>query len=170
MQSTGGGRKRLYCSDNHRAEARRRRLTAGRGGRDPAAGAGAGTDGTDGAIELLGEALRRLQAGEGRTVTAAELAGVRAQATATVLAAQQDAAAARRDAADAQQGWVEERATADGLRRELADAVAAVEHARAALDGAQEALAAEVVQHHQDVEAAAHRLAAVTAIHHEQEA
>ena len=165
VQSTGGGRRRLYCSDNHRAEARRRRLTAGRGGGDPAAGVGA-----DGAIELLGEALRRLQAGEDRTITAAELAGVRAQATAAVLAAQQDAAAARRDAADAQQGWVEERAAADALRRELADAVAAVEHARAALDGAQEALAAEVVQHHQDVEAAAHRLAAVTAIHREREA
>ncbi len=164
VQSTGGGRRRLYCSDNHRAEARRRRLTAGRGG-DSAAGVGA-----DGAIELLGEALRRLQAGEDQTITAAELAGVRAQATAAVLAAQQDAAAARRDAADAQHGLVEERAAADALRRELAAAIATVEHGRAVLEGAQEALAAEVVQHHQDVEAAAHRLAAVTAIHHEQEA
>ncbi len=162
VQPTRGGRPRLYCSDNHRAEARRRRLTAGRG-------TPPGED-ADGAIELLGEALRRLQAGEDRTITAAELAGVRAQATGDVLAAQQDAAAARRDAADAQRGWLAERAAADALRRELADAVAAADRARAALEGAQEALAAEVVQHHQDVEAGEHRLAAVTAIHREQEA
>ncbi|HVX22891.1 MAG TPA: hypothetical protein VHB02_16225 [Acidimicrobiales bacterium] len=155
-QPTGGGRPRLYCSDGHRAEARRRRLAAGRGG--------------DTAVELLGEALRQLQADPGPAVrTAALLAEVRAQATADVLAAQREAAAARREAMDADRQLGEQRVLIDALEGRLATLRDQVGELQAALDGARDALEAEVVQHHQDVQAADHRTAAMAAIHRQQQ-
>jgi len=127
---------------------------------------GTGTD----AIALLGEALRRLQADDPPVPpeTAALVAQARAEASAEVLAARQEAAAARREAAEALAAWSELQASVDAVRRELADAQGRADELEAALAGAKDALQAEVVQHHQDLQAADHRMAAVEAIHRQQ--
>src|SRR6185437_7927022 len=156
VQPTGGGRPRQYCSDAHRAEARRRRLAGERGG--------------DTAIELLGEALRQLQSDAPPAVrTAAVVAEVRAQATADVLAAQREAAAARREALDADRQLGEQRELIGTLGNQVAALQRQVAELQGALDGARDALEAEVVQHHQDVQAADHRVAAMAAIHRQQQ-
>lgn len=101
--------------------------------------------------------------------TAALLAEVRAQATADVLAAQQEAAAARREAMTADQQLGEQRVLIEGLGDQLAGLQGQLAETQAALDGARDALEAEVVQHHQAVQAADHRMAAMAAIHHQQQ-
>ncbi|HEX3948124.1 MAG TPA: hypothetical protein VHW47_10485 [Acidimicrobiales bacterium] len=158
VQSERGGRPRQYCSDTHRAEARRRRLSGGPGGGDP--------------ITLLDEAIRRLQAADDRASarTSAVVAEARAQATAEVLAARRDAASARREAVEAGERAVADQAAAEALGQELARGQEEIGQLRSSLQGAQQALQEAMVRHHQDVQALEHRMAAMAAIHRDREA
>ncbi len=187
LRHAGGGRPRLYCSDAHRAEARRRRLRAaplhgGRAGGGDGEGGGEGTP-IDEVRRLLDQAraaLDRLGAPAARDD--ALVAAARAEATAEVLAAQQLAADATRQAAAAHDRLERERAewqaTLRGLADERAAQRAAIDELAGALDGARTELERELVSHHHDVEllegrlraeAAAH-LAALAGIEHELEA
>lgn len=163
VRQPGGGRPRLYCSDRHRAEARRRRLAAG--------AAPADDDPVAQVRRLLREALTRLdQASAGNDAReGARLTAIRAEATGQVLEAQQLAAdAARRTEA----AWSElEAAHAQwaAQRRALLDerqrAIAALDEATGALDGTRAALDQELVRHHGDVEELTRRLQVQAAAH-----
>ena len=171
VQPAGGGRRRLYCSNAHRAEARRRRLVEAP---EPAPG------------DLLGPALARLGAvledlrGYEATLRsidpglqAMEIARIRAEATAEVLAAQQAGAKAAEKAARSSErlaveraGWERERAALGDEVDELrAAAAAARERATSAQDGLETALAV----HRAELDERDH-LAARVAAAHEQEA
>lgn len=171
VQPSGGGRRRLYCSNAHRAEARRKRLVEGP---DPAPG------------ELLGPALARLTAvlddlrGYEATLRsidpglhAMEMAKVRANATAEVLAAQQAGAGAAEEAARSSQrlaveraGWEVERTS---LRDEIEQLRAAGAAARERATSAQDALETALAAHRAELDER-DRLAARSAAAHEQEA
>lgn len=146
----GGGRPKLYCSNAHRALARRRRLR------------GTGDQADVGRTQAL-EALRRAVAGVEEVLSVpsarleAELAEARAQATAQVLEAQRQAANAFNELAAARDAFEVERSR---LRAALDEAHAQSERDRsdleeltAALDGAKAELEAELLRHHRDVEA-----------------
>ncbi len=170
QQPPGGGRRRLYCSDAHRAEARRRRL---------ADFPGAATD------DLVGSVLRRLavvlddlRAYEAtlRSVDpelqAAEMARVRAEATAGVLAAQQLGARAAEDAARTSQLLAAER-SAWGIERgdhaaQIEELSAATGAARAQAASAQEALEEALGAHRAELDER-DRLGAAAAARHEEE-
>jgi chromosome segregation ATPase len=171
VQPASGGRRRLYCSNAHRAEARRKRLVEAP---DPAPG------------ELLGPALARLTAvlddlrGYEATlrsidpgIQAMEIAKVRAEATADVLAAQQAGARAAEEAARSSErlgkeraGWEVERTS---LRDEVEQRRAAGAAARERATSAQDALEAALGAHRGDLDERDH-LAARAAAAHEQEA
>lgn len=171
VQPAGGGRRRLYCSNAHRAEARRRRLVDAP---DPAPG------------DLLGPALARLAAvvddlrGYEATLRsvdpglqAMEIARIRAEATAEVLAAQQAGAKAAEDAARSAERLGAERASWEDERAALGDEVeelrAAAAAARARDSAAQDALEAALAAHRAELDERDH-LAARAAAAHEQEA
>ena len=141
VQPAGGGRRRLYCTNAHRAEARRRRLAD-----SPEAAPG----------EFLGPILERLASvlndlrGHEATLRsidparqAMETAQLRAESTAEVLAAQQAAARAAEEAARISEqlsaeraDWDRERAgyqsQIEELRASTSSAVVALDEARAA--------------------------------------
>lgn len=172
VQPAGGGRRRLYCSNAHRAEARRKRLVEAP---DPAPG------------DLLGPALARLTAvlddlrGYEATLrsidpglqAAVEIAKVRAEATADVLAAQQAGARAAEEAARSSErlateraGWEVERTS---LRDEVEELRAAGAAARERATSAQDAQEAALAAHRAELDERDH-LAARAAAAHEQEA
>jgi len=170
VQPPGGGRRRLYCSNAHRAEARRRRLAD-----SPESGPG----------DLLGPAVARLASvlDDLRSykttlrsidlgAQAAEMARVRAQATAEVLAAQQLGATAAEEAARVTARLVTERtaweadlaaheAEADELR-------AAVARSRDAATAAQDALEAAMAAHRAEIDDRDRRAARTETRHQEE--
>ncbi|MGH9082861.1 MAG: hypothetical protein ACRDWN_05905 [Acidimicrobiales bacterium] len=156
-----GGRPRLYCSDAHRAEARRRRLGAEGG----AAGEG---DSLAGAADLLEQVVERLHRAAAPAGPDPALAEERARATAELLRAQELAASAARRAADAEDRLAGERdaweiGRAEGLAT-LAEQVAEADELRLALEGAERALDEELLRHHADVAEAEERFRAQAAI------
>lgn len=171
VQPAGGGRRRLYCSNAHRAEARRRRLVEAP---DPAPG------------DLLGPALGRLGAvledlrGYEATLRsidpglqALEIARIRAEATAEVLAAQQAGAKAAEEAARSSErlaaeraGWEVERTA---LRDEVEELRVAGAAARERATSAQDALEAALAAHRAALDERDH-LASRAAAAHEREA
>lgn len=156
IRRPGGGRPRLYCSDGHRAEARRRRVA---GGTAPDA-----DDPLARTRLLLREALTRLdQAAAGSDArNDARLAALRAETTAQVLEAQQLAADAARRAESLWTQLEREREEWESARRALTEererATAALHELTGALDGARAELEHELVRHHGDVEELTRRL------------
>lgn len=156
-----GGRPRMYCSDAHRAQARRRRLRTGRAGEQgpiPAA---------------LGQLRQAVTLLEGVVATStdrtAEEAEARARATAQVLEAQRMAADAAAQLAESRRELERTRQALEGVRRERAversqwDAArrasddrhqrdqATIRELEAALEGARAELEDELLAHHRDV-------------------
>lgn len=145
LQPAAGGRRRLYCSNAHRAEARRRRLVEAP---DPAPG-----DVVGGTVVRLASVLEDLRGFEATLravdpgLQSLELARVRAEATAEVLAAQQASAKAAEEAARNSErlateraGWERERTALqgeiDGLRSTATDARERAASTQEALDAA----------------------------------
>jgi chromosome segregation ATPase len=159
VQRSGGGRPRLYCSDAHRAEARRRRLgSTGAVHAGGAPGVAAESD-VEGVRGLLYEAVARLE--QVQTTAPRDdalVATIRAEATAEILRAQQAAADAARQTAAANDLLVRERgewqATLEELSRERAEHLGALEELSGALEGARAELEEELLRHHSDVERA----------------
>lgn len=180
-----GGRPRLYCSDAHRSEARRRRLgsAAGRpGATAPYASTGAGAEG-----EPPLDRVRRLLADLVAAVDVAALeaheaqadrrddtlvAVIRAEATAEVLRSQQAAADAARQAAAAEKRLAGERGewqeTVRRLVEERSEREQLIEELTGALDGARTELEREILAHHTDLERAESLLQAQRAAHESQ--
>lgn len=165
VQRPGGGRPRLYCSDAHRAEARRRRLGSVR--------TLSGSSATGGELEgvriLLHEALAGLERAEAPPRDEALVAAIRAEATAEVLRAQQAAADAARQAAAAHERLAREQGEwqtmLEELTRERAEHSRAVEELSGALEGARAELEQELLRHHGDAEQAESVLQAQRAAH-----
>ena len=170
VQPTKGGRRRLYCSNAHRAEARRRRIADSP---EPAPG------------ELIGPALERLAAvlddlrthettlrsvDPGRQ--AVEIARVRAEATAEVLAAQEAGASAAEEAARISERLATERAEWEQQRSahqgELEEMRALATTAREQAASAQDALDVALTAHRADLDER-DRLAARSAATHADE-
>ncbi len=165
-----GGRPRLYCSDAHRAEARRRRLGAGSGWllarATPPAGDGpaiAIPDHLDRLRTLLAEALSTIEvAARDARVSARPhrdevlIATIRAETTAEVLRAHQAAADATRHAAAAEHRLEQERedwrAALDGLASERGERERVIDELTGALEGARAELETELLRHHADAE------------------
>ena len=169
VRRPGGGRPRLYCSDAHRAEARRRRLGAGlpQPPGNHAAGEGTGLSGTR---VLLVEALARLERAEAEAPgNDALVAAIRAEATEEVLRAQRAAAEAARRAASAHERLERERAQwredLEHLAAERAEHARTVEELTGALDGARAELEAELLRHHADAARAESLLEACRVAH-----
>lgn len=169
-QPVGGGRRRLYCSNAHRAEGRRRRLA---GAPEPAP-----ADALGSALDRLAGVLDELRRHEAtlRSIDpdnhALELARLRAAATADVLAAQQSAASSAEEVGrlgqrlatmreEGEQVRTAAAAESDTLRKSEAAATEAAAAAQKALAGA---LAAHMVEVEARDQAAARAAAA-----HEQE-
>ena len=140
VQPAGGGRRRLYCSNAHRAEARRRRIADSP---DSAPGEVLGP-----ALERLGGVLNELRGYEASLRSAdpgrqaVETAKVRAAATADVLAAQQSAAQAAEEAADSTERlkaervqWEDERSRYEVQLEELRTALSAARERAASSPG-----------------------------------
>lgn len=171
LQPAGGGRRRLYCSDAHRAEARRRRLVEAP---DPAPG-----DVVGATVVRLASVLDDLRGFEATLravdpgLQSLELARVRADATAEVLAAQQASAKAAEEVARISERLATERAGWEGERAALRDEIeglrstAAAARERAA--SAQEALDTGVAAHRAALEKR-DQLAARAGAAHEQDA
>ncbi|MGH8989561.1 MAG: hypothetical protein ACRDXC_13370, partial [Acidimicrobiales bacterium] len=169
VQRPGGGRPRLYCSDAHRAEARRRRLggEAATTGEPPSAATG--TD-LDGVRRLLFEAVSALERfGSTHPRDDVLVSGIRAEATAQILRAQQDAADAARQAAAVEGLLAGERAkwgsAFEELDRERAQQREALEELSGALGGARSELEEEILRHHDDAATAESSLRAARAAH-----
>lgn len=181
MRRPGGGRPRLYCSDTHRAEARRRRLgsrelptDATRYSAASAAPGGATATDLDAGLEIVRRLLHDAVASLEQLQTAvprddALVATIRAEATAEILSAQQAAADAARQAAANQERLVRERgewkATLGELHRDNAERLRALEELSGALDGARTELEDELLRHHSDAENAEATLQAQRAAH-----
>lgn len=170
VQRSGGGRPRLYCSDSHRAEARRHRL---RSAQTPAEG-GTPVSAGDGELEKVCTLLRAALAGVERARTAAPrdealVAAARAEATAEVLRAQQVAADAARHAAAARDQLAREQgewqSALEEVSRDRAEHARALEELSGALDGARAELEHELLGHHEDAERAESILQAQRAAH-----
>ena len=170
VQPAGGGRRRLYCSNAHRAEARRRRIADSP---EPAPGELLGP-----ALERLGGILSELRSYEAalRSIDpgrqAVETARVRAEATAEVLAAQQAAAKAAEEAASSSERLVAERAQ---WERERSGYEAGLEELRTALTAARERAASAqdtlddtLLAHRADVDERDQRAARAAAAHEEE--
>ena len=170
IQPARGGRHRLYCSNAHRAEARRRRLA---GAPEPAP-----ADALDASLERLAGVLEELRAHRDRLRSidpahqALEVARLRAEATAGVLAAQEAARTAAESASRAREELATERAVWEDRRRELAAEVenlrATAGAARANAAAAQDALDTSVVAHRAELDGR-DRAAARAASAHEAE-
>jgi len=147
----------VYCSDAHRAEARRRRLL----GRAPEWRSG---DPIADARQLILQAAARLDAAERSEdiVEDAVVAEARVKVTEELLRAQQLAADAARRAADAERQLRRERGEWVATHRALAEGAAhdaaTIAELTGALDGARSELEEELVRHHRDVEALDTRL------------
>lgn len=145
----GGGRPKRYCSDAHRALARRRRLRQGDAAPDDLATR---------AVEALRSAVLLVEeAVAAPSGLQAQLAEARAQATAQVLEAQRMAADATRELVEARRRFDEERRRlqaelAEGRDRAARDRTTITE-LDAALEGARAELKAELLRHHRDVRA-----------------
>ena len=148
-RQSGGGRPKRYCSDAHRALARRRRLRQGDAGSDDLATR---------AVESLRSAVLLVEeAVAAPSGLQAQLAEARAQATAQVLEAQRMAADATRELVEARRRFDEERSRlqaelAAGHDRAARDRTTITE-LEAALEGARAELEAELLRHHRDVRA-----------------
>ncbi len=167
VQPAGGGRHRLYCSDAHRAEARRRRL-AGSSEVAP-------SDVVASALVRLVAVVEDLRSHEAvlRSVDpnrhAVDAARIRTEATSKVLAAQRVAAQATEDAARAAERHAAELAEWEAARsRHQAE----TEELRTALAGARErstslqnTLDAAVAAHHSELKARDELAARVAAAH-----
>ncbi len=170
VQPPGGGRRRLYCSNAHRAEARRRRLAE-----SPESAPG---DLLGPAVARLASVLDDLRSYETTLrsidpgIQAAEMARVRAQATAEVLAAQQLGATAAEDAARVTSRLASERAAweADHAAHEAeADELrAAVARSREAATAAQDALEAAMGAHRAEIDERDRRAARTDTRHQEE--
>jgi len=164
IQSPGGGRPRLYCSDTHRSEARRRRL-----GGVPSPVTVNSDDPLEQARQLLTAALGSLQDSPRLPSYDAVLADARAAATAEVLRAQQLAADAVRAfrVIEAQLG--EERTAWNAARQVLEEeshlATERMMAIEGSLEGAKAALEAELLAHHEHAEGLEAQLAAERALH-----
>lgn len=163
VRSDRGGRPRLYCSDTHRAQARRQRLRGG---------GGAGTEDAPElatAATLLEEVLATVQRAAAPAPSRPDpvLAAERAQATAALLQAQQAAAEAAAQADGAERRLAAERAAWEVERAELLGArerdAALVEELQAALEGTKGALQEELLRHDADLASAEVRLRSVVA-------
>ena len=171
VQPAGGGRRRLYCSNAHRAEARRRRLAASP--EAPAADVlGSSLERLAGVLDDLSRHRAELAAVD-PTRQAAEAARLRADTTAQVLAAQQSAAAAADDAARAgdqlEAERSERRREREEHRHEVEELLAAVATARANAAAAQDELDRALVAHGEELQRR-DQLAAKAAASHEDEA
>lgn len=161
VRHPSGGRPRLYCSDAHRAEARRRRL-----GATPAAR----VEDPLGAVHaLLIDAVAQIQALPRSPSDDALLAEVKAQSTGEVLRAQQEAADALRRASAAETRLADERVSWERTLQERDASLAAQAHRVSelskALDGARDALEAELLTHHQDLQSLQAALETHRAVH-----
>ena len=162
VRSKGGGRPRLYCSDAHRVEARRRRMG---GAPQPLAGT---DDPLEETRQLLAAAMHSLHQAPRLPSYDAVLADARAAATGEVLRAQQAAADAVRRLAEIETRLGEERALwelarqgLDDGRRQDAERIAQLE---AALEGSRAALDAELIAHHESLARAEAELGAQRAV------
>lgn len=178
VRRPGGGRPRLYCSDAHRAEARRRRLSP-EGGFSGAPLAGVVGDGAssrgrddtlEGARALLVQALTRLdRVAAGAPHDDARVAAIRAEATGQVLRAQQAAADAARREADVEERLQQERSewreTLQSLLGERAEQARLIEELTGAVEGARAELEQELLRHHEDAARADSLLQAQRASH-----
>lgn len=155
VRRPGGGRPRLYCSDAHRAEARRRRLSSpGTSTPEALTGAGEG-QGLGAARALLVEALARIDDVEAASPRDEVLvAAIRAEATEQVLRAQQAAADAARQAAAAEERLARERGewqvTLGALVAERSEQARTIEELVGALEGVRAEFEAELLRHHAD--------------------
>jgi hypothetical protein len=145
-----GGRAKLYCSDAHRAQARRRRLrTAGAGGEE----------GGTRALEALRQAAALVEEALAARPTGldAQMAQARAEATAQVLEAQRVAADATRQLAAARRRFDEEKERLEAAlaveRTRAARDRATIDELQSALEGARAELQDELLRHHRDVQA-----------------
>ena len=170
VQPAGGGRRRLYCSNAHRAEARRRRLAAAPEQSSPDV-LGVSLDRLAGVLDDLTHYRDKLQSID-PTRQAAEAARLRAETTAEVLAAQQASARAADDAAQARDQLAAERAERESDR---ASHRAEVEELRAALVAARENAASaadaldQALADHRDELERREQAAAATATAHQEE-
>jgi hypothetical protein len=166
-QPAGGGRHRLYCSNAHRAEARRRRLAAA----PPPEAA----DTLDAALDRLAAVLDDLRGHREilRSIDPARLAleaaRLRAEATAEVLDAQRAAAAAAEEASRVRDQLASERASWDderqALEAELAGALEAAAAARREAGAVQDALDAALTAHRVELAERDHAGARAAAAH-----
>jgi len=170
VQPAGGGRHRLYCSDAHRAEARRRRLAGSPEVAPP--------DVVASALARLSAVVEDLRSHETvlRSVDpnrqAVDAARIRAEATSEVLAAQRVASQATQDAAGAAERhaaelteWEEARSRHQVETEELRTALAG---ARERSKSLQDALDAAVAAHRSEL-IASDELAARVAVAHEEQ-
>lgn len=148
VQQERGGRPKLYCSDAHRALARRQRLRGERTG---------GEDLGSRAVETLRHATALVEEALAAATGQAHLAEVRAQATTQVLEAQRLAADTTRRLAAARRRFDHEQARLEGAlaaaRERHARDKATIQELQAALDGARAELEDELLRHHRDVQA-----------------
>lgn len=167
VQPAGGGRRRLYCSNAHRAEARRRRLATAP---EPAP-----ADVLGAALERLGVVVddlarhRSALAAVDPSRQAAETARLRAETTAQVLAAQQSAADAAADAARARDELGAERDQRQGDREryeaETEELRTALSTARANAAAATDAVDQAVIAHREELERRDEAAAKAAAVH-----
>jgi hypothetical protein len=148
VQHDRGGRPKLYCSDAHRALARRRRLRSERTRGEDLGGR---------AVEALRHAATLVEEALATAAGQAHLAEIRAQATTQVLEAQRLAADATRELAAARRRFHHEQARLESelvaARERHARDKVTIEELQAALDGARAELEAELLRHHRDVQA-----------------
>ena len=169
-QPPRGGRRRLYCSNAHRAEARRRRIA---GSPEVAPG-----DVVASVLQRLDAVLEDLRAHEAvlRSVDpnrqAVDAARIRAEASAAVFDAQRVAAKATEDAASSgerlaaeRSEWERERAA---QRAELEELRTAVARAREQAASTQDAFDAELAAHRGELEGRDHHAARVAAANEEE--
>jgi len=169
-QPAGGGRRRLYCSNAHRAEGRRRRL-AGTPEPAPVDAFGSALDRLAGVLDELRRHQATLQSIDPDR-HALELAHVRAEATADVLAAQQSAASSAEEAARLAQRLATMRAETEQAMATVAAEVDTLRTSRTAATeaaaAAQEALAAALGAQRLELEARDHAAARAAAAYEQE--
>lgn len=114
-QPSGGGRPRLYCSDRHRSEARRRR-------KDPPATPPTGLEAVASALETALAELRSQPPSTATSITPEE-ADSRVRATEELLAAQHETARLARDLSVAREELEESRISANLRQQELEESL-----------------------------------------------
>ena len=170
VQPAGGGRRRLYCSNAHRAEARRRRLANAAEPSSPDV-LGASLDRLAGVLAELTR-YRDTVAAVDPARQAAETARMRAETTAEVLAAQQAAAKAAEEVARVQAELTAQRVDREAERAshhaELEELRAALAAARSNAASAQDALDQALVAHSDELQLRDRRAVATAAAHQEE--